>query len=192
MNRQKLATIACIILSIVFSVSFGLFIHFKVLMPISSDVYENLLYYPEDLYKEYEEEAERMLLNHEYTCQYPAQITTYHENGHTTLIIKIGDYDRVSTYSNYVTVTAKNSETNEQEITFERSRKSAEEAYESAERYRTFTSILTLAFIVILIIFTAYLIKKSIKRHYTSVLYPISLIVVSTVMAIAMKHFLFS
>ena len=192
MNRQKLATIACIILSIVFSVSFGLFIHFKVLMPISSDVYENLLYYPEDLYKEYEEEAERMLLNHEYTCQYPAQITTYHENGHTTLIIKIGDYDRVSTYSNYVTVTAKNSETNEQEITFERSRKSAEEAYESSERDRTLMEFFAVVFIyyVLIIFFTAYLINNSIKRRYSRVLYPISLIGICTVMIIAMQHLL--
>lgn len=122
MNRQKLATIGCIILSIVFSVSFGLFIHFKAFMPTVSDVYEKSLYYPEDLYKEYQEEAERMIVSHEYTCQYPAKTTIYSENGRTTLIIEVGDYDEGFRYSNCVTATVKNFGTNEQEVTFERSR----------------------------------------------------------------------
>ena len=190
MNRQKLATIGCIILSIVFSVSFGLFIHFKAFMPTVSNVYEKSLYYPEDLYKEYQEEAERMIVSHEYTCQYPAKTTIYSENGRTTLIIEVGDYDEGFKYSNCVTATVKNFGTNEQEVTFERSRKSAEEAYENAERYRTLMGIFTLVFIFILIIFTAYLIKNSIKRRYSKVLYPISLIVACTVMTIAMMHFL--
>ena len=158
MNRQKLATIGCIILSIVFSVSFGLFIHFKAFMPTVSNVYEKSLYYSED--------------------------------GRTNLIIEVGDYDEGFRYSNYVTATVKNFGTNEQEVTFERSRKSAEEAYENAERYRTLMGIFTLVFIFILIIFTAYLIKNSIKRRYSKVLYPISLIVACTVMTIAMMHFL--
>jgi len=190
MNRQKLATIGCIILSIVFSVSFGLFIHFKAFYPQVSSVYEKCLYYPENLYEEYKNEAERMIARHEYTCQYPAKTTIYSENGRTTLIIEVGDYDEGFRYSNCVTATVKNFGTNEQEVTFERSRKSAEEAYENAERYRTLMGIFTLVFIFILIIFTAYLIKNSIKRCYSKVLYPISLIVACTVMTIAMMHFL--
>lgn len=190
MNRQKLVTIGCIMLSIVFSVSFGLFIYFKGLMPIVSNVYEKALYYPEDLYKEYQEEAERMIVSHEYTCQYPAKTTIYSENGRATLIIKVGDYDEGFIYSNCVTATVKNFGTNEQEVTFERSRKSAEEAYESAERYRTCMSIFELVFIFILIVFTAYLIKNSIKRYYSRIFYPITLIVVCTVMIITILHFI--
>lgn len=192
MNWKKLATIGCIILSIVFSVSFGLFVHFKAFMPNVSNVYEKSLYYPEDLYKEYQEEAERMIVSHEYTCQYPAKTTIYSENCRTTLIIEVGDYDEGFRYSNCVTATVKNFGTNEQEVTFERSRKSAEEAYESAESYRTLMSIFTLVFIFILIVFTAYLINNSIKRRYSRVLFPISLIVVCTVVIIAMMHFLFA
>lgn len=189
MNRQKLATIGCIILSIVFSVSFGLFIHFKAFMPTVSANYEKTLHYPEALYKEYQKEAEGMIARHEYTCQYPAQTTFYSEDSRTTLVIEIGEYDEGKIYSDYITATVKNFGTNEQEVTFERSRKSAEEAYESAERYRTLMGIFTLVFIFILIIFTAYLIKNSIKRCYSKVLYPISLIVACTVMIIAMMHF---
>lgn len=190
MNRQKLVTIGCIMLSIVFSVSFGLFIHFKGLMPTVSNVYEKALYYPEDLYKEYQEEAERMIVSHEYTCQYPAQTSIYSENGRTTLIIEVGDYDEGFEYPNCVTAIVKNFGTNEQEVTFERSRKSAEEAYESAERYRTCMSIFELVFIFILIVFTAYLIKNSIKRYYSRIFYPITLIVVCTVMIITILHFI--
>ena len=189
MNRQKLATIGCIILSIVFSVSFGLFIHFKAFMPNVSNVYEKLLYYPEDLYKEYQEEAERMIASHEYTCQYPVKTAIYSENGRTTLIIEVGQYDEGLRHSNYLTATVKNFETNEQEVTFERSRKSAEDAYESAERYRTLMSIFTLVFILILIVFTAYLIKNSLKRLYRKVLTPI-LLIVAGIVIIAMSHFL--
>ena len=190
MNRQKLVTIGCIMLSIVFSVSFGLFIYFKGLMPIVSNVYEKALYYPEDLYKEYQEEAERMIVSHEYTCQYPAKTTIYSENGRATLIIKVGDYDEGFVYSNCVTATVKNFGTNEQEVTFERSRKSAEEAYESAERYRTCMSIFELVFIFIIIVFTAYLIKNSINRCYSRIFYPITFIVLCTVMIITIMHFI--
>ncbi len=192
MNWQKLATIGCIILSIVFSVLFALFIHFEVVMPTVSNGYEKSLDYPEDLYKEYQEEAERMIVSHEYTCQYPAQINIYPENGRTTLIIQVGDYDEGFEYSNYVTATVKNFGTNEQEVTFERSRKSAEEAYESAERDRTLMEFFAVVFIyyVLIIFFTAYLINNSIKRRYSRVLYPISLIGICTVMIIAMQHLL--
>ena len=91
MNRQKLATIGCIILPIVFSVSFGLFIHFKAFMPTVSDNYEKTLYYPEALYKEYQKEAEGMIARHEYTCQYPAQTKFYSEDSQITLVIEIGE-----------------------------------------------------------------------------------------------------
>ena len=180
MNRQNLATIGCIILSIVFSVSFGIFIHFKAFVPTVSDIYEKTLYYPEALYKEYQKEAEGMIARHEYTCQYPVQKTFYSEDSRTTLVIEIGEYDEGKIYSDYITATIKNFRTNEQEVTFERNRKSAEEAYESAERYRTSMGIFTLVFIFILIIFTAYLIKNSIKRCYRKVLYPILLIIACT------------
>lgn len=189
MSRQKLATIGCIILSIVFSLSLGLFIHFKAFMPNVSNVYEKFLYYPEDLYKEYQEEAERIIVSNEYTCQYPVKTTIYSKNGQTTLIIEVGQYDEGFGYSNYVTATVKNFETNEQEVTFERSRKSAEDAYESAERYRTLMGIFTLVFIFILIIFTAYLIKNSLKGLYRKVLTRI-LLIVAGIVIIAMLHFL--
>ncbi len=190
MNRQKLATIGCFILSIVFSVSFGLFIHFKVFMPTVSDVYEKTLYYPEALYEEYKEETEGMLARHEYTCQYPAKTTFYSEDGRTTLVIEIGEYDEGKVYSDYITATVKNFGTDEQEVTFERSRKSAEEAYKGAENYRNGMRILTAIFVIILVVFTVYLIINSIKRRYSKVFYPISLIVACTVMIIAMMHFL--
>lgn len=191
MNRQKLATIGCIILSIVFSVSIGLFIHFKLYMPTVSDVYEKSLYYPEDLYKEYQEEAEKMIFNHEYTCQYPVKTTFYSKNGRTTLIIKVGEYnegDKGSGRAHYLTATVKNFGTNEQEITFERNIKSAEDAYKIAERYRILTSIFTLVFIGILIIFTADLIKKSIKGLYKKVLIYMLYILVCIVMINTLIH----
>lgn len=158
-------------------------------MPNVSNVYEKFLYYPEDLYKEYQEEAERIIVSNEYTCQYPVKTTIYSKNGQTTLIIEVGQYDEGFGYSNYVTATVKNFETNEQEVTFERSRKSAEDAYESAERYRTLMGIFTLVFIFILIIFTAYLIKNSLKGLYRKVLTRI-LLIVAGIVIIAMLHFL--
>lgn len=192
MSRQKLSTIGCIVLSVIFSVSLGFFIHFKVFMPTVSNVYEKLLYYPEALYEEYQEEAEKIIAKHEYTCQYPVKTTFYSENGRKTLVIEIGEYNKGYIYSNYITVTVKNFGTNEQEVTFERSRKSAKEAYESAERYRTLTSIFTSVFIFILVMFTAYLIKNSIRRRYSRVLIPILFIVILIAIIIAMVHFLFA
>lgn len=189
MNRQKLATISCIVLSIVFVASLGLFLLFKVFLPGVTYTYEKLLYYPENLYKEYQEEAERMIVSHEYTSQYPARSTICSENGQSTLLIEVGEYDKHFKYSNYVTATVKNFGTDEQEVIFERSRKSAEEAYKSAGRYRVWMSILALVFVVVLIIFTEYLIKNSIRRLYVRVFYPISLIVACIVILAAMAHF---
>lgn len=73
MNKQKLATAGCIVLSIVFSLSFGLFIHFQVFLPGANNVYEKTLYYSEDLYEEYYKEAVRMIDNKEYSCKYPVK-----------------------------------------------------------------------------------------------------------------------
>lgn len=189
MNRQKLATVGCIVLSVVFSLSFGLFIHFNVFLPIVSDVYEKVLYYPEDLYKEYQEEAESMIARHEYTCQYPAKTTFYSADNRTTLVvIKIGEYYEGYDYSNYITATVKNFGTNEQNVTFERSRKNAEEAYNEAEEFRNTMSTLTAIFVFILVIFTVYLIANSIQRHYGKVFYPMIVIA----MIIAIIHFLFA
>lgn len=186
MNRQKLATVGCIILSIVFSLSLGLFIHFKTFLPHVSNTYEKTLYYPEALYKEYKKETEKMIARHEYSCQYPVKTTLYSENSQTTLVIEIGEYDEGYIYSDYITATVKNFGTNEQEVTFERSRKSYEQAYKQAERYRTLMNIYTAVFVFILVIFTVYLIKNSIKRRYRKVLTPIIFIVV----LITMIHFL--
>ncbi|MDE5830596.1 MAG: hypothetical protein K2H53_02735 [Clostridia bacterium] len=190
MNRQKLATIGCIILSIVFSVLLGLFIHFKAFLPTVLEVYEKSLYYPEALYEEYQKEAEGMIDRHEYTCKYPAKTTFYSEDGRTTLVIEIGEYDKGFSYSNYITATIKNFGTNEQEVTFERSRKSAEEAYEGAENYRNGMRILTAIFVLILVAFTVYLIKNSIKRRYSKVFTPMLFIVALIVVTILMLHFL--
>jgi len=73
MNRQKLTPLIFVIVSMVFSVSVGLFIHFAVFTPAISNMRERLSYYPETLYQEYQEEAERMIIKHEYTCQYPVK-----------------------------------------------------------------------------------------------------------------------
>lgn len=190
MNRQKVATIGSIILSLVFSLSFGLFILFKVLLPTGSEVYEKLLYYPETLYEEYQKEVEKMIDRNEYTCQYPVEPTFCIEDGSVVLVIKIGEYDEGSGYSNYITATVKNFGKNEQEVTFERSRKSAEEAYEEAENYRNFTGIFNAIFVLILVIFTVYLIKNSIKRCYYKVFMPMICIVALIVLIILMQHFL--
>lgn len=168
MNRQKLATIVCIILSITFSMLLGFLIHFKAFLPLTSYAYERILYYPKTLYEEYQKEAERMIDMNEYTSQYPTKTTFYLENDRTTLVIEIGEYGGIP--YDYITATVKNFGTNEQEITFERNRKSSEEAFEQAERYKTVMNILTLVFIIILIIFTEYLIKNSIKRRYSRVI----------------------
>ena len=77
MNRKKLATIGCIILSIAFSSTLAFLFFFKVFLPIPADVYEKTLYYPEALFEEYQKEAERMIAMHEYSCQYPVQATFY-------------------------------------------------------------------------------------------------------------------
>ena len=190
MNRQKLATIGCIILSIVFSVLLGLFIHFKVFLPTVLEVYEKTLDYPEALFEEYQKEAEGMIARHEYTCQYPTKTTFYSEDGHTTLVIKIGEYDDGKVYSNYITATIKNFGTDEQEVTFERSRKSVEEAYEGAENYRNGMRILTTIFVLILVAFTVYLIKNSMKRCYSEVFTPMLFIVALIVFTNLMLHFL--
>lgn len=190
MNRQKLATGACIILSIVFSLSLGIFGYFKLLLPTKSEVYAKTLDYPENLYKEYQKAAEEMIDSHEYTCKYPTQSETYIEDGYVTLILKIGEYDEGKGYSNYVTATVKKLGTNEQEVTFERSRKSVEEACEQAEKYKIFMNIFYTVLGFILIIFTLYLIVNSIKKHYSRVLIPIIYIVALIVILKAMIHFL--
>ena len=191
MNKQKLATASCIVLSIVFSLSLGLLIYFKAVSPTVYDVYEKILYYPEDLYEEYQKVAEGMIARHEYTCQYHAKTTVYSENSRTTLVIQIGEYDKESVYSNYITATVKNFGTNEQEVTFERSRRNAEEAYEDAEKYRNTMSIVTAIVVLILVIFTAvYLIVNSIMKRYRKVLIPIIFIVACIAMIIVMKPFL--
>lgn len=166
MNKQKLATISCIVLLIVFTLLFGLFILFKVFYPVVSSVYEKCLYYPEDLYEEYKKEAERMIVRHEYTCQYPAKTTFEPGDNRTTLVIQIGEYDKGFSYCNYITATVKNFGTNEQEVTFERSRKSAEEALKDAEEYKTKRNRAIGVFVVILIIFTGHLIKRVIEKRY--------------------------
>lgn len=188
MNRKTLATAGCIVLSIVFSLSFGFFIHFKVFWPDVSDVYEKTLYYPEELYDEYQKEAERMIAINKYTSHYPVQTIIYSKDNRTTLVMKIGEYGK--RYSNYITVTVKNFETDEQEVTFERSRKSAEEAYEEAEKFRKNMSISTGIFVFILVIFTVYLIINSIKKRYSKVLTIMLSIVASIVTIIVMKPFL--
>lgn len=190
MNRQKLATICCIVLSIAFSLSFGLVIHFKVFLPYADNYYEKLLYYPEALYKEYKEEAERMITKQEYTCKYPAKTTLYSENNQIiALVIKIGEYDGGVNSLNYITATVKNFGTNEQEVTYERSRKSAEQAIRGAKGYKIGVNIITGVFIFILVIFTVWLIKISIKKQYTRVVMYILGIVAGTIVYIAMIHF---
>lgn len=190
MNKQKLITAGCIVLSIVFSLSVGLFIHFKAFLPGVNNVYEKTLYYSEDLYEEYYKEAVRMIANKEYSCKYPVKTTIYSENDRTTLIIEIGDYDDGYRYSDYMTATVKNLGTDEQEMAFERSRKSAEEAYELAENYRNMMNIFTVCFVLMLIAFTAYLVINSIKRHYFKVFAPMIVISACVVIVWAMFKFL--
>ncbi len=182
MNKQKLASFVSIALSVIFTVSFGLFFHFKVLMPKANSVYERLLYYPEALYEKYEAEAEKMIASNEYNSQYPIQTTFYSEDGRTTLIMEIGDYKDTHGYSNYLTATVKNFGTSTQEISFERSRKSAEEAQKSAESYRTLMHLLTIFFIGLFTILAVYLIYSSTKRRYFRVYLTMAMIIVGTIM----------
>ena len=184
MNREKLISISCIILSIAFSLSLGLFIHFKLFLPCVSNVYEKIVYYPEDLYKDYQKEAEGMITRHEYTCQYPTEVTYYSKDGQTTLVIKIGEYNEGKIYSNYIIAIVKNFGTNEQEVTFERSRKNAEDAYIGAENYRRDMYILTAIFVLILVIFTGNFIRNSIVRCYRRVFTPMIIIVITIVICI--------
>lgn len=188
MKHQRLATVCCIILSLTFSLSLGLFIHFKEFLPMVSDVYQKLLYYPEILYEEYQSEAERIIAKRDFSsCRYPLQITICPEDG--TLVLKIGEYNEGKGYSNYITATVKNFKKNE-EITFERSRKSARDAYESAMRYKDSANISTTIFIFILTIFTVYLIRNSVKRHYCKVLISILIIIVLIAICSLMKSLL--
>jgi len=149
-----------------------------------------MLYYPEALYEEYEKEVERMIVRNEYTCQYPTKTTFYSENGQTTLIVEIGGYNEGYIYSDYTTATVKNFGTNEQEITFERSKKSYEQAYEKAEEYRTVMRINTVIFVFVLVIFIVYLIINSIKRHYGIVLTSMVFIIVLIAIIIAIMYFI--
>ena len=136
MNKQKLATIGCILLVIACSLSFGFCVCSRVLLPLQCEVCERALYYPEALYGEYQKEAERMIAEGEYA------------------------------YPNYITATVKNFRTNEQETSFKRSRESAEEALKDAEEYKTTMNRTIGVFVVILIIFTGYLIKRVIEKRY--------------------------
>lgn len=189
MNRQKLATICCIVLSIAFSLSFGLVIHFKVFLPYADNYYEEMLHYPEALYEEYKEEAERMIATHEYSSKYHAKTILYSENNQiTALVIEIGEYDKKPDYSNYITATVKNFGTSEQEVTFKRSIKSAKRAIEMAKRFRIVVNIGTGIFIVILFIFTVWLIKSSIKKEYSKVLISILCVLAGTAIIIAERY----
>ena len=166
MNKQKLATIGCILLVIACSLSFGFCVCSRVLLPLQCEVCERALYYPEALYGEYQKEAERTIAEGDYTSQYHSETTIYSENSRTTWVIKIGDYDSKYAYPNYITATVKNFRTNEQETSFKRSRESAEEALKDAEEYKTTMNRTIGVFVVILIIFTGYLIKRVIEKRY--------------------------
>lgn len=166
MNKQKLATIGCILLVISCSLSFGICICSRVLLPTRCEVYERALYYPETLYGEYQKEAERMIAEGDYTCQYHAETTIYSENGRTTWVIKIGEYDSRYEYPNYIVATVKNFRTNEQETSFKRSRESAEKAVEEAEEYKTIMNRTIGVFVVMLIGFTVLLIKRVMEKRY--------------------------
>lgn len=189
MNRQKPATIGCIVLSIAFSVSFGLFIYFNQFLPFVQNTYEKLLYYSEDLYQEYQKEAERMIATHDYTSQYLAKATFYSEDNQTTLVIEIGDYNDDSGYSDYLTAVVKNFGTDKQEVTFKRHR-SAEKAPKDAKMYKTITNIITAIFVFIIVRFTKHLIRISIKKCYKNVILIILFCTIFTAIAIPMIHFL--
>lgn len=188
MNKQKLATVACIVVSVLFTVVFGLYIHFIAFQPLVQEVYEKTIDYPEDLYKEYIKEAEEMIARQEYTSQYPMEANFYLKNNRTTLILKIGEYDEGDRYSDYVIVTVENYGTKEQETIIERSRRSAEEAYEDAVKYKEEMNIFTIVFVVILVLFTVYLVKFSLKRCYIAVFAPILAIAVITIFVRAMFY----
>ncbi len=170
MNKQKLATAGCIVLSIVFSLSIVLFTHFKAFLPHVNNIYEKILYYPEDLYVEYEKEAVRMIAKQEYTSdKYPVKTDFNIENGKIILTMKIGNYDEHYQHSTYMTVTVKNLGTDEQETIFERNKKSAEDAYNRAENYKNWMTIYTTVFVLIFIIITVFFIQSSIKKHFRRV-----------------------
>lgn len=191
MNRQKLATIGCIALSVLFSLSLGYLLFSKVLLPLSTNVYENLLDYPEDLYVEYEKEAERIINEKDLMCKYYMELNTYCRNNRITLIMKIGDEDRSKIWSNYITATVENFGTNEQKATFKRSIESAQEAYEQAENYRNRIKIINIILGVVLVIFTAHLIISSIKRKYRAVFFPM-ICIIGVVLEIMLFRYFFT
>lgn len=166
MKRKYLATISCIILAVAFYVSIGLFLYDKVVQ----DSYEQMLYYPEDLYKEYQKEVQRMIDSADFVSEYKVDTHSFCENGRITWVIKIGDYDKSEDYANFLTATVKNFGTNEQEVTFERSRKSAEEAYEQAEMYK---KIMPKYLVILVLIAIAYSVVNAITSHYKRVIMPI-------------------
>ncbi len=176
MKREKWLTNFCIVLSIVFSLSVGIYVHFKWFMPRVNSIYERDAYYSEELYEDYQKEADAMIEKNEFSCKYPTQVLVYPEGNQTTLVLQVGDYANAHRYADYLTVTVKNFGTDNQEITYERSRKGAQEAYQSAKKYKSTANIITLAFAFTLIIFTFYLIINAIKKEYRMVFAPMFII----------------
>lgn len=178
MNRQKLLQIAWTIYAIAFPVIFGLVIHFQIFLPVTSNVYEKLLDYSETLYEEYQKEVERMIIDKEYTCKkYPAEATFYSKEGQPhTLVIKIGEYEEGNGWSDYITATVTNFGNKEQKITFERSRDA-----EDAEEYRAQMKRVTIGFVFMLAVFTAWLIKNAIKKRYNVMVVSVIVLVVVSI-----------
>lgn len=168
--QKKLKSIFCVVLSIVFSIALACFWYFEVHFPVVSSVYEGIANYQEDVYEKYEQEIERMIACKEYISEYPMQATANIENGQITLSIEIGDYESGNSWADYVTATIKNYGTDEQEVTMERNRKSAEEEHKRAENYLKHMHIMWRIFLVIFVIFAWNLIKNSIKGKYKKVL----------------------
>lgn len=135
--------------------------------------YEAALYYPEDLYEEYEKAAKEMIRKNKYDLQYFKYGNLYIEDGYVTLTLEVGEKGK----KDYIIATVKKYGTNGQSATFKRSRKSAEEAEKDAKSYKTRMRILIPFLGLILFAFTAFLITSSIKKHYWQVIIPIAVIV---------------
>ncbi len=140
--------------------------YFKAFLPTTSSTYEDFSYYPEALYEEYEKAAEKMIEEENFSCEYPAKSTFYSTDNQLTLVVEVGDCYKEYEFSNYVTATVKNFGTSSQEVTFERSRGSAEEVHEKAESLKNKNDIIIQVLLILWLLSTAYLIRAYIKKQY--------------------------
>lgn len=160
MSKRKYAIISILCYIAMFLVVFSVFYWMKT--AIIDNTYPRILHYSEELYEDYQEEAENLIAKGEFVGKYPYEVVPDPENNRAILTIKSED-----DYKDYMTVTITNYGTNEQEVIFEKSRESAQEAYKQAERYKNNINTLFTAIILACAICIAILIIRAIMKYCT-------------------------